>query len=134
MNRIFVSYRRSAHIRDARAIYERLAAELGRENVFIDLEGISPGQDFVQTLDRELRQCKALVVLIGPQWVRDADANGVRRIDRHDDFVRLEIMAALERRIPIIPVLLDGATHPSESELPDPLRPLARRQSLRLDF
>ena len=62
---VFISYRRTGSAKDARAIFERLRRELAGHDVFIDLEGIEPGEDFVESLERQLDRCEALVVLIG---------------------------------------------------------------------
>jgi hypothetical protein len=53
-----------------------------------------------------------------------------RRLDNPNDFVRIEIAAALQRDIPVIPILLDGARMPRTSQLPDDLKELASRNGL----
>ncbi len=57
--------------------------------------------------------CDVLLALIGDQWLTLTDSHGRRRLDDPDDFVRLEIEAALERNVRIIPILVDGASPPS---------------------
>ena len=49
MAEIFISYRRQESTKDARSLYERLRGEFGREGVFIDLEGLDYGVDFVES-------------------------------------------------------------------------------------
>jgi hypothetical protein len=44
--------------------------------------------------------------------------------------VRLEIAAALQRDIPVIPILLDNAKIPKASQLPEDLKELALRNGL----
>ena len=44
----------------------------------------------------------------------------------------IEIGTALTRNIPVVPVLVDGARMPKASELPDSLKPLARRQAIQV--
>jgi len=56
--------------------------------------------------------------------------SGGRRLDDPEDFVAIEIAAALARDIRVIPVLVDGARVPKASELPDSLKPLARRHAV----
>src|SRR5262249_55490344 len=51
--------------------------------------------------------------------------------DPHD-FVRLEIAAALTRRIRVIPVLVGGAVMPKAEEIPADLESFARRQAQEL--
>src|SRR5689334_4873595 len=58
--------------------------------------------------------------------------DGRRRLDNPDDFVRLEIEAALARDVRVIPILVEGARMPRADELPASLSKLARRQALEL--
>lgn len=131
---IFISYRRQEAIAEARGIYERLRAEFGSDSVFIDLEGLDYGEDFVESLDRQLQHCQVLLALIGPQWLASPDGHGGRRLDDENDFVRIELRTALQRSIRVVPVLLDGAVMPRTSDLPADLQPLLRRQALELEF
>ena len=55
-----------------------------------------------------------------------------RRLDDPNDFVRLEIEAALMRDVRIIPILVAGAMMPRADELPVGLAGLVRRQALKL--
>jgi murein DD-endopeptidase MepM/ murein hydrolase activator NlpD len=131
---IFISYRRGQSPKDARALYERLRREFGEQRVFIDLEGIEPGDDFVATLERHLEGCVVLVALIGRDWVSAKDELGRPRLEDENDFVRIELRTALRRGIRVIPVLVDGALPPTSQQLPTDLQPLVRRQAVSLDF
>ena len=71
-----------------------------------------------------------LLAVIGPRWLAAED--DARRLDDPQDWVRLEIEAAMKREVRIIPVLVDGARMPSAGELPPSLRGLARRQAVTL--
>jgi hypothetical protein len=75
---------------------------LGLENVFLDVNSIAPGLDFVDVLTDQVSSCDALVAIIGRDWVSAVDKDQRRRLDNPNDFVRIEIEAALERTIPII--------------------------------
>jgi hypothetical protein len=134
MSSIFISYRRVGALPHARALFERLRHEFGPNDVFIDLEGIDYGLDFVDILNEQLNGCKVMLAVIDPQWATATDRHGQRRIDREYDYVRTEIVTALSRGIRTVPVLIDGAEMPEASELPEPLRPLTRRNALMLDF
>src|SRR5262245_41197789 len=57
---------------------------------------------------------------------------GDRRLDDPDDFVAIEIAAALARDIRVIPILVDGARMPKASELPESLKSLVRRHAIEL--
>jgi hypothetical protein len=127
---VFISYRRDDSSGFARGIYDRLAKRLGRKSVFFDVDNIELGEDFVDVLSERVGKCNALVAVIGASWCSSADARNQRRLDHPHDFVRIEIEAALERNIRVIPVLVDGASMPRPEDLPDSLKKLARRQGI----
>lgn len=128
---IFISYRRDDTAGYARAICDDLAHHFGAERVFMDVDDIGAGQGFADAIRRAVGESRALLVLIGPRW-RGERAGRPPRIDDEDDFVRLEVTAALAGGMRVIPLLIDGAAMPSEAELPTPLRPLAQRNALEI--
>ena len=130
--RVFISYRRQETAPYAGRLYDRLADRLGEERVFIDVASIEPGLDFAEVIAGEVGACDVLLALIGRQWSTIADEDGHPRLDDPDDIVRLEIEAALERDIRVIPVLIEGAAMPRRQDLPDSLARLARRHALRI--
>ena len=130
--RIFISYRREETAYPAGWLYDRLAGHFGGGQVFKDVDSIQLGDDFVEVITRAVGSCDVLVALIGGEWLSVTDAHGRRRLDDPDDFVRLEIEAALSRGVRVIPVLVDGARMPPADELPDSLAALVRRQALEL--
>jgi hypothetical protein len=99
----------------------------------MDVTTIEPGADFAAAIAREVAGCDVLIALIGPTWSTIADQRGRRRLDDPDDIVVLEIQAALEREIRVIPVLVDGAVMPDRENLPDRVQGLARRNAVRVD-
>jgi hypothetical protein len=96
----------------------------------MDVDHIPAGTDFVAHLNSQVAECDVVLVVIGPIWLVAKDESGGRRLDNPDDFVAIEIAAALARDIRVIPVLVDGTRMPKASELPDFLKPLARRQAV----
>src|SRR6516162_5515332 len=124
--KIFINYRREGTIETAGRLYDRLAQAFGHENLFVDFLGA----DLKARLNDQLPMCQAFLTVIGPSWLDAKDEAGRRRIHSPDDFVALEIAAALAHNIPVIPILVDGAHMPLMSELPESLEPLARRQSV----
>lgn len=128
--RVFISYRREDASGHAAHLYDTLSEELGDEDIFMDVETMEPGLDFMEAISQAVAGCEVLIAVIGPRWLTETDGTGERRIDDPNDFVRLEIEAALERNIRVIPVLVDGATVPQASELPVSLSGLTRRQGL----
>ena len=128
--RIFISYRRADSAGYAGRIYDRLAAHFGKESIFMDVDTIEAGLDFVDVLENAVQSCNVLVVLIGRQWLNIRDEEGKQRLDNPQDFVRIEVAAALTRGIRVIPVLVDGTSMPNSDQLPDNLKHLARRNAV----
>ncbi len=126
---IFVSYRRSDTTGYAGRLVDELERQFPGHQLFRDVESIEAGSDFVEAIDRALQASSALLVLIGPRWLDAVDANGKRRLEDAKDFVRLEIAAALQSGVKVIPVLVDGAQMPAEEKLPANIQRLARRQA-----
>lgn len=129
--RIFISYRREETAYPAGWLYDRLAGHFGGQ-VFKDVDSIELGDDFVEVITRAVGSCDVLLALIGDEWLTITDEHGRRRLDNPDDFVRLEIEAALSRRVRLIPILVGEARMPRADELPDSLAALVRRQALEL--
>ena len=129
--RIFISYRREETAYPAAWLYDRLADRYGGQ-VFKDVDSIELGDDFVEVITRAVGSCDVLLALVGDQWLTVTGADGRRRLDDADDFVRLEIEAALTRNVRVIPILVDGARMPRADELPPSLTGLVRRQALEL--
>src|SRR5688572_22875039 len=132
MQGIFISYRRDDSGGHAGALARELGQRFGAENVFLDLEDIGGGQDFVLALEQALDHCDVLIALIGRQWLTATDAQRRRRLDASGDFVRMEIAAALRRDIAVIPLLVEEALMPSADELPEDVRPLSVRNAMHL--
>ena len=129
---IFLSYRREETSGHAGRLYDALAARFEADHVFMDIDRIEPGLDFTAVLNEAVTSCDALIAVIGSRWLTAADANGRARLQKPDDFVRLELKTALERGVRVIPALVQNAEMPSSDELPDDLRPLALRQGIEL--
>jgi TIR domain len=129
--RIFITYRREETAFSAGWLYDRLAERYGGQ-VFKDVDSIQLGDDFVEVITRAVGSCDVLLALVGDQWLTITGTDGRRRLDDPDDFVRLEIEAALTRNVRVIPILVDGATMPRADELPPSLARLVRRHALEL--
>lgn len=130
MRNIFVSYRRddSADVTDR--IYDHLKTRFGKAQVFKDVDSIPSGMDFREVIKSAVEGCDVFLAVIGSNWLKVTSATGSRRIDDPNDFVRLEVCTALERKIPVIPVLVNGTAMPAEADLPEPLRQLAFQNAI----
>jgi TIR domain len=131
--KIFFSYRREDEPGYALALFGRLEQSFPIERLFMDVEGgIKAGQDFVQVLEDQVSTCDVMLVLIGPKWLNSTDEMGRRRLDNPQDFVRIEVESGLRLGKHVIPVLLNKAEMPRADALPEPLKPLSRRNAVRL--
>jgi hypothetical protein len=127
----FISYRREDAAGYAGRLRESLERRLGAARVFRDVDTLRPGQDFVQAIEARLADCRVMLAVIGREWTGARDLAGSRRLDEPYDFVRLEIAAALARpNVLVVPVLVEGASMPAASELPENIRTLARRHAV----
>jgi len=124
---IFLSYRREDSAGHAGRLREHLGSAFGPERIFMDVDNISPGQDFAEAIESTISTCQALVAVIGPRWVTDLKQRAGR-----EDFVCHEVSVALRRNVTVIPVLVGGGTMPSPAELPESLAALSRRQALEI--
>lgn len=130
MARIFISYRRDDAAGHAGRLYDQLREDFGGEHVFMDVDAIEPGVDFVERIESAVAAADVFLAVLGRSWASVTDADGHRRLDDPDDFVRREVSAALRRRMTVIPVLVGGAEMPPAHELPEELVPLTRRNAL----
>jgi hypothetical protein len=129
MSGIFISYRREDSAGWTGRLAETLKEEFGAESIFMDVDGIKPGLEFPVALQQALESCDVLLAVIGPEWATVTDPSGKPRLEDPFDWVRIEIAAALKRKIRVIPVLVGGASVPTMDFLPDELDPLAHRQA-----
>jgi hypothetical protein len=113
-------------------VHDALAHHFGSQHIFMDIDDISAGMVFAHVLDRALAECDILLALIGPRWLARSGRLGRRRLDDPKDFVRLEIAAALERGITVVPVLVQDARMPTSLQLPNSLMGLADIQASEL--
>ena len=130
--KIFISYRRSDTEGYAGRIFDRLGAHFGRQNIFMDVDTIQPGENFVEAIESAVSSCDVLIALIGDEWLTITDEDGKRRLENPHDFVRVEITAALKRGIRVIPVLLAGTEMPKARELPNDLQLMTELNALEI--
>jgi len=130
--KIFINYRRGDDPQAAGRLFDRLHDVFEPHQLFLDVDNIAPGLDFVRVLDERVAECDVVLAVIGKNWIDARDETGARRLDDPDDFVRIEITAALTQDKRVIPVLVGDAQMPRAMDLPEALRPLARRNAVRL--
>lgn len=128
-SKIFISYRRSDSADFTVALYNELCELFGTDAIFKDINKIPPGMEFSEVLENALDDSVIVLALIGPSWISES---GERLFNDHD-WVRQEIARSLERRLRVVPVLVNGAPIPKKDQLPEDLRPLLSRQIARID-
>ena len=131
-DQIFISYRRNDAAYVTGHINDLLRHEFGDEAVFTDVDNIALGVDFRAVLDETVSQCQVLLAVIGSEWVSAKDGDGQLRLHDPADFVRIEIESALNRNIPVIPLLVSGATMPAAEDLPESMHGLVFRNGTQI--
>lgn len=111
-NSIFINYRRNDSQHAAIAIASALKYSFVEGEVFIDRCSIDGGELWPEIIRDAVEQSEVMISVIGKSWLKISDQYGRRRIDHPEDWVRLELLRAFERTIPVIPVLLDDAEMP----------------------
>lgn len=121
-NLIFISYRRSdIPIEQVNLIHEGLENVFGEGSVFLDTADIHGGAKWKKILNDAGTNAKVCLVLIGPRWM-EKDAQGRIRIQQEGDWVRQEIEYAIEKKLVILPVLVNGGVLPKKEDLPESLQ------------
>jgi len=104
-----------------------LADRLGRDNVFADVVSIQPGEDFERAIEERVRSTNFLLAVIGSGWAEEMAA---RDAENGRDYVLWEIRSAIAAGVPVIPVLVDGASMPKRDELPPEIVELSRHHAV----
>jgi hypothetical protein len=127
MARLFINYGRADSTADVGRLRDRLKQirEYRDGGIFRDLDDIGPGRDFTAAIRAAIDLTDVMIVVIGPNWLGSQDEAGRRRLDDPEDWVRQEIATALAAGLPILPVLVRGATMPTAKDLPEPIRALS---------
>jgi hypothetical protein len=64
--KIFINYRRDDAMGTAGRLHDRLAQTFGRHNLFMDVDHIPAGVDFVEYLNSQVAVCDVFLAVIGP--------------------------------------------------------------------
>lgn len=130
MPKIFICYRHDDTAYVVTTVTERLTSRFGADSVFVDVDAIPAGRDFREHIRTAVGECDVLLAFLGDRWLQVTDESGRPRLESATDYVRIELEAALERGVPVIPILVGAAQVPSVSNLPSSLSDLAFRQSV----
>jgi len=132
MSRIFINYRRLDTEGYVGRLYDHLLKQFKPHDIFMDVQNIEPGADFVEVLEDAVASCDIFLAVIGPHWGSLKNEAGERRLDEWNDFVRIELESALKQSKVVIPVLVGGARMPNPSILPESIQSLSRRNAITL--
>lgn len=132
MNRIFISYRSS----DGKKEADRLCADLSRlygpDQVFFDKQDLKGGASWRGAIEEALGTRPVVLLLMTPDLFGVQHSDGGRRVDREDDPIRGELIAAQANGAVIVPLLTEGMLMPSAVSLPVPLRFITEAHALKL--
>ncbi|MGB3442988.1 MAG: TIR domain-containing protein [Actinophytocola sp.] len=129
MGSIFINYRRTEAYAAA-LLDEKISPFFGATNVFRAGRSILAGADYEVAINQAITQCRVLLAIVGPGWSQKFGSH----TDNKPDWTIREIEGALERDIPIIPLLLSGVGAISEHDIPVNIARVARAQYLRFDY
>ena len=129
---VFISYRRQDAEAFAGRLYDKLAQEFGEDRVFMDVDTLEPGDDYIKAIERKLRHIDVFLAIIGDRWLTITDERGAARLSDEKDLLRIEVATALKRNARVIPVLVGGATMPKASDLPADLANISRLHAFEL--
>ncbi len=132
MSRIFINYRRQDSEGYVGRLYDHLLKHFLRDDIFMDVDRLKPGIDFVQALEEAVAACDVFIAVIGRTWADVVDDSGARRLDLWDDFVRIEIASALKQNKIVIPLLVGGAKMPAPTALPEDIAAICRRSAFEI--
>ncbi len=132
--KIFISYRRRDDPGGAGRLFDALNEAFDPDRLFLDVDSIEPGQDFVEVIGDRVAKSAVLLAVIGQHWIDASDDRGNRRLDNAQDYVRIEIESALKQNTRVIPVLIGDAKMPAAEDLPESIRKLARHNAVFLRY
>lgn len=116
MSKVYLSYRREDSATVSGRIYDWLIQHMSKGDVFFDVD-MEYGVNFVERIRETISQCRAILVVIGPQWFNEHGEPSL--------YVRMEVEQALGTGIQVIPVLVGDATMPTQEQLPPTLKRLS---------
>ena len=118
VSRVFVSYRHEDAEADAGRLYDTLAAELGQEALYKDVENIAIGRNWKRAVREALADSAAVLFVMGPDW-------------RLSPAIEFELQLALASDVPVVPILVRKADLVQlSSRLPAPLSEISERRAV----
>ena len=129
---VFISYKRGDAEIAAALVADKIDAAGGPGTAFLAPRSLTLGIDFNEAIHDALHRSAVLVAVIGPSWLRESAAGG-RQLTPEERVARMvatEVQTAIDRGIPVVPILTEGAQLPSVDQLPASMSSLSRCQGL----
>ena len=79
---IFISYSRNDSSASAGRLADRLSSHFPSNQIFMDVDSVDPGEDFVKTIEESVGSCDVLIAVIGINWLTSSDRAGKRRLEK----------------------------------------------------
>lgn len=124
---VFINYRVREQPGYATLLYRDLTQRFGENAVFMAARSIRVGDNYVDAVFDNLRQCEVMLVVMGSRWLESA-----RTGPFGFDWVHREIAAAFGLGLRVVPVLIEDAEVPDPVTLSTGIAALARCQFVRL--
>ena len=105
-------------------MYDKLVVRNGADTVIRDIDSLTIGRPFPEALDDAVATSAIILVVIVKQWITLCNDDGTQRLADSNDFVRSEVIRAIDSHKIVVPVLAAGAEMPSKIDIPEPLHPL----------
>ena len=125
---VFISYRRTDGGGWAGRLNDHLALRFGKNLVWLDVDDLQAGRDYLPQILRGIKSADAVLIVIGPHWLKD----GKKRLKDPKDILRMEIAHALKKKSGVIPTLVGGAAMPTAKQLPSAVARLVKREGVAL--
>lgn len=130
--RVFISYRRQDARGRAGRLADNLRIYLGHEYIFLDTDDILPGTDYLTGSLNAVAQSQIVLAIIGTEWLTVRNQAGQIRLMDPADLLRRELKIALERNLTVIPILIDDAKMPRQSDIPSDIRAFTRKNAIEI--
>ena len=75
MSKVFISYRREDAAGFAQAIFGQLERHLRRDQIFMDVDTVEPGVDFVNRIEEAIGESDVVIALIGKRWMGEREGS-----------------------------------------------------------
>jgi len=120
--KIFISYRRSGGYDTAKLLYEKL--KLDGYSVFLDIDILENG-NFDEELGKRVKKCKDFLLILSPGIF---DRFAEKDYNPRQDWVRQEIVCALEAKKNIIPLVFGDFNFPRR--LPNDIKEITKKNAI----